>query len=80
MSEPGDQPTHPNLTEQLAQLQRQLDASRAEMQEFTYVVSHDLRAPLRHIHAYAQIIAEDWPELPDDVASHLAPFASRRSG
>lgn len=66
MSAPSDQQS------QLAQLQRQLDASHAELQEFTYVVSHDLRAPLRHIHAYAQIIAEDWPELPDELASHLA--------
>lgn len=71
MSEPSDSPKPQDLTEQLAQLQRQLDASRAELQEFTYVVSHDLRAPLRHIHAYAQIIAEDWPDLPDDLASHL---------
>nr|WP_255435263.1 ATP-binding protein [Rhodoferax sp. BLA1] len=71
MSVASDSPTPQDLTEQLAQLQCQLDASRAELQEFTYVVSHDLRAPLRHIHAYAQIIAEDWPDLPDDLASHL---------
>lgn len=71
MSAASDSPKPHHLTEQLAQLQRQLDASRAELQEFTYVVSHDLRAPLRHIHAYAQIIEEDWPELPDDLASHL---------
>ena len=55
-----------------AQLQRQLDAARAELQDLTYTVSHDLRAPLRHINAYAQIIQEDWPDLPADVAGHLA--------
>jgi signal transduction histidine kinase len=71
MSAASDLPNPQDLTEQLAQLQRQLDASRAELQEFTYVVSHDLRAPLRHICAYAQIIAEDWPELPDEMVSHL---------
>lgn len=71
MSASSSQTANLGLTGQLAQLQRQLDAARAELQEFTYVVSHDLRAPLRHIHAYAQIIAEDWPELPDDLASHL---------
>ena len=71
MSAASDLPNPQDLTEQLAQLQRQLDASRAELQEFTYVVSHDLRAPLRHICAYAQIIAEDWPELPVEMVSHL---------
>jgi len=56
----------------LAQLQRQLDAARAELQDFTYAVSHDLRAPLLHINAFAQVIAEDWPDMPGEVAGHLA--------
>jgi len=61
-----------NSATSLAQLQRQLDAARAELQDLTYAVSHDLRAPLRHINAFAQVIAEDWPAMPAEVAGHLA--------
>lgn len=57
---------------QIATMQRQLDACRTELQEFTYTVSHDLRAPLRHINAFAQIIEEDWPDMPGEMAGHLA--------
>lgn len=52
-------------------LQRELDAARTELQDLTYRVSHDLRAPLRHIHAYAQVILEDWPAMPAEVVDHL---------
>jgi light-regulated signal transduction histidine kinase (bacteriophytochrome) len=40
-------------------LQRELAQARAELEEFTYSVSHDLRASLRHVNAYVQIIRED---------------------
>lgn len=56
----------------VANLQRELQAARDELQAFTYTVSHDLRAPLRHINAFAQIIEEDWPDMPGEMAGHLA--------
>lgn len=47
------------------------DGARAELAEFLYAVSHDLRAPLRHILAYADVIREDHPGLPAPVQAHL---------
>ena len=45
--------------EHIAQLQAELAAARAEMQAFAATVSHDLRAPLRHITAFAQLLQEE---------------------
>lgn len=57
---------------EIARLQRELTQARAELQDFTYAVSHDLRASLRHVSAYAQIIQEDLgAQLTPDIAAHL---------
>ena len=50
-----EQPTEARI----AALEAELAALRAEMQEFTHTVSHDLRAPLRHIVSFAQLVQED---------------------
>jgi signal transduction histidine kinase len=56
----------------LVQVRAELAQLRAEFQDFVYTVSHDLRAPLRHIFAYAQVIEQDWPNAPPDMRGHLA--------
>ena len=56
----------------IAALEAELAALRAEMQNFTYAVSHDLRAPLRHIASYAQLVQEDaGPQLSAEVQEFL---------
>ena len=66
----GDvQPVQPA---EIERLEDELAHVRAEFQEFVHTVSHDLRAPLRHINAFAQVIAEDLPDAPPDILGHLA--------
>ena len=56
----------------VAQLTRELAQVRTEFQDFVHTVSHDLRAPLRHINAFAKIIEEDLIDPPPDILGHLA--------
>ena len=55
-----------------AQLKNELRQARAELEEFTASVSHDLRASLRHVNAYVQIIQEDLGDAaPPSILGHL---------
>jgi two-component system OmpR family sensor kinase len=62
----------PNPLERIAQLEAELAAQRQEMQDFTSAVAHDLRASLRHISSYAQLVQEDaGPQLNDELRGFL---------
>lgn len=61
----------------------QLQASNAELEAFSYSVSHDLRAPLRAMDGYSNLLLSDYPDRLDDQGRHYLSRiqeASKRMG
>ncbi|MBN2789867.1 MAG: PAS domain S-box protein [Candidatus Delongbacteria bacterium] len=57
-------------------VEQKLERSNAELEQFSYAVSHDLKEPLRMISSFAKLLEQNYGNMLDDTAKTYLNFIS----
>lgn len=64
------------LDQRVAERTRELEVANRELEAFSYSVSHDLRAPLRHIDGYARMLMDDAERYDEGTQQRLTAISA----
>jgi PAS domain S-box-containing protein len=68
-----------DLEKRVVERTAELEASNKELESFNYSISHDLRGPLRQIHAFARITEEDYGDKLGEKGRHYLDVIQKRT-
>jgi light-regulated signal transduction histidine kinase (bacteriophytochrome) len=60
------------LNQELTEHAEKVQSANKELESFAYSVSHDLRAPLRHVDGYVNLLLEDAPTLSSENRRYMS--------